>query len=118
METLQCAGDVTLVEIEPDENAPDLVFTGNTALISGNLAVLSSFRHPERRRQQGAFRAALSRTGLATTYLRQTYFEGQRHPIRSRAPAVLYRLPVAHGARREHGALRDRGMPRLAAIAR
>ena len=42
---------------------------GYSALICGNLAIVSSFRHPERRREQGIFRAALTRAGLATTFL-------------------------------------------------
>jgi N-dimethylarginine dimethylaminohydrolase len=90
IEMLPCAGDVTLVEIEPHDEAPDLTFTGNTALIYGNLAVLSSFRHPERRRQQNVFRAALSQAGLATTYLRQTYFEGASNTLFDRVRPLCY----------------------------
>ena len=37
------------VEVEANENVPDLVFTANAGLICGNLAIVSSFRHPERR---------------------------------------------------------------------
>ena len=76
IETLGCAGDVTFVTMEPHESVPDLVFTANAALISGNLAIVSSFRHPNRRGEQGLYRAALTKAGLATTYLQQTYFEG------------------------------------------
>jgi N-dimethylarginine dimethylaminohydrolase len=55
---------------------PDLVFTANAALISGGLAILSSFRHPERRREQRAYRSVLAQHGFATTFLQQTFFEG------------------------------------------
>lgn len=87
---LPLAGDVTLVRMDAQDEAPDLTFTGNTALICGKLAVLSSFRHPERRRQQNAFRAALSRAGLATTYLRRTYFEGGSDTLFDRVRALCY----------------------------
>jgi N-dimethylarginine dimethylaminohydrolase len=100
-ETLLCAGDVTLVEVEANENVPDLVFTANAGLICGNLAVVSSFRHPERRLEQSIYRAALARAGLATTYLRQTYFEGAGDAIFDRVRPLCY---AGYGWRTERSA--------------
>jgi len=101
VETLLCAGDVALVEVEANEHVPDLVFTANAALISGNLAIVSSFRYPERRREQGIFRAALARAGLATTYLRQTYFEGAGDALFDRVRPLCY---AGYGWRTERSA--------------
>lgn len=102
METLQCAGDVTFVTMEPHESVPDLVFTANAALISGNLAIVSSFRHPRRRGEQGIYRAALTRAGLATTYLQQTYFEGSGDALFDRVRPMCY---AGYGPRTERGAV-------------
>lgn len=90
METLCCAGDVTLVDIDADEAAPDLVFTGTAALINGNLAVLSCSRHPARRRQRDTFREALVGVGLAATSLCQTYFEGAADTLFDRVRPLCY----------------------------
>ena len=100
-ETLLCAGDVTLVEVEANENVPDLVFTANAGLVCGNLAIVSSFRHPERRLEQSIYRAALARAGLATTYLRQTYFEGAGDAIFDRVRPLCY---AGYGWRTERSA--------------
>jgi N-dimethylarginine dimethylaminohydrolase len=101
IETLGCAGDVTFVHLEANEHVPDLVFTANAALICGNLAIVSSFRHPERRRLQGIFRAALTRAGLATTFLRQTYFEGAGDALFDRVRPLCY---AGYGWRSERNA--------------
>jgi N-dimethylarginine dimethylaminohydrolase len=89
-EVLACAGDVEIVALEPEPHLPDLVFTANAALISGNLAITASFRHPERRREQPHYRAALERAGFATTALQQTFFEGAGDALFDRARPVLY----------------------------
>jgi N-dimethylarginine dimethylaminohydrolase len=102
IETLQCAGDVSLVTMDPHPNVPDLVFTANAALISGNLAIVSSFRHPNRRGEQGHYRAALTRAGLATTYLQQTYFEGSGDALFDRLRPLCY---AGYGWRTERGAV-------------
>lgn len=102
METLCCAGDVALVDIDADESAPDLVFTGTAALINGNLAVLSSSRHPARRRQRDRFREALVGVGLAATSLRQPYFEGAADTLFDRVRPLCY---AAYHRRMEHSAL-------------
>jgi N-dimethylarginine dimethylaminohydrolase len=101
IETLLCAGDVELVEVEANQNVPDLVFTGSAGLVCGNLAIVSSFRHPERRLEQSLFRAALARAGLATTYLRQTYFEGAGDALFDRLRPLCY---AGYGWRTERSA--------------
>jgi N-dimethylarginine dimethylaminohydrolase len=101
VETLTCAGDVEFVHLEANEHVPDLVFTANAALICGKLAIVSSFRHPERRREQGIFRAALTRAGLATTFLQQTYFEGAGDAMFDRVRPTCY---VGYGWRSERNA--------------
>lgn len=90
METLCCAGDVALVDVDADASAPDRVFTGTAALINGKLAVLSSSRHPARRRQRETFREALLGAGLAATSLRQTYFEGAADTLFDRVRPLCY----------------------------
>jgi N-dimethylarginine dimethylaminohydrolase len=97
-ETLQCAGDVRIEALEPRPGVPDLVFTANAALISGRLAILSSFRHPQRRREQQTYRNFLTRNGFATIFLQQTFFEGAGDALFDRVRPLLY---VGYGWRTE-----------------
>ncbi len=90
VETLQCAGNVQIERVEPRPGVPDLVFTANAALVSGSLAVMSSFRHPERRREQGFYRSSLVRHGFATTFLESAYFEGAGDALFDRRRPLLY----------------------------
>lgn len=101
METFSVAGDVQFVAMEPSDVLPDLVFTANAALVSGKLAILSSFRHPQRRREQGSYRANLTKSGFATTYLQQTYFEGAGDALFDRIRPILY---AGYGFRSERSA--------------
>jgi N-dimethylarginine dimethylaminohydrolase len=101
IELAGCVGDVEFVSIPQGAQTPDLVFTANAALISGNLAIVSSFRHAERRREQPVFRAALARAGFATTFLQQTYFEGAGDALFDRVRPILY---AGYGWRTERGA--------------
>jgi N-dimethylarginine dimethylaminohydrolase len=101
VETLRCAGDVEIVTMEPAAGLPDHVFTAHAALISGPLAIMSSFRHPERRREQRSFRHALMGAGFATTFLQQTYFEGAGDALFDRVRPILY---VGYGWRTERAA--------------
>jgi N-dimethylarginine dimethylaminohydrolase len=101
VEIMRCAADVDIVELDPQPHAPDFVFTANAALISGSLAVTSTFRHPQRRREQPHFRAALARHGFSTTPLQQTYFEGAGDALFDRARPLLY---AGYGWRSERAA--------------
>ena len=101
IETLQCAGDVTLVEVPSQDDAPGLVFMARGALIVGNLAIISSFRHPQHRREPAIVRRALTGIGLATTYLRQTYFEGAADTLFDRARPICY---AGYGSHTERSA--------------
>jgi N-dimethylarginine dimethylaminohydrolase len=101
VETLQCAGDVEIVTLDPQPHVPDLVFTANAALISGKLAITSTFRHPQRRREQPHYRAALARNGFATTSLQQTFFEGAGDALFDRVRPILY---AGYGWRSERAA--------------
>jgi N-dimethylarginine dimethylaminohydrolase len=106
VEVLRCAGDVEIECVEPRPGAPDLVFTANAALISGKLAVVSTFRHPERRREQNTYRSWLSRSGFATTFLQQTFFEGAGDALFDRRRPLLY---VGYGWRTEREAATQLG---------
>src|SRR6202163_3752210 len=101
MELAGCLGDVDLVHIDAQARTPDLVFTANAALMVDNLAIVSSFRHAQRRREQPVYRAALARAGYATTFLRQTYFEGAGDALFDRVRPLLY---AGYGWRTERGA--------------
>ncbi len=101
VETLQCAADVAIELVEPRPDVPDLVFTANAALVSGKLAIVSTFRHPQRRREQSAYRTALARHGFATTFLQSTYFEGAGDALFDRRRPVLY---IGYGWRSERNA--------------
>jgi N-dimethylarginine dimethylaminohydrolase len=89
-ETLGCAGDVALHEMQSGDDAPRRVFVANGALIVGKLAILSSFRGPEQKPEQAICRQALARAGLATTCLPQTYFEGAADTLFDRVRPFCY----------------------------
>jgi|SRR5271156_820727 len=101
IETLHCAGDVHIEYLDPWPGVPDLVFTANAALISGGLAIMSSFRYPQRRREQHAYRKFLTAHGFATTFLQQTFFEGAGDALFDRVRPLLY---VGYGWRSERAA--------------
>ncbi len=101
VELMGCISDIELVTLDAAAPMPDLVFTANAALAIGNLAIVSSFRHAERRREQPVYRAALARAGFATTFLRQTYFEGAGDALFDRVRPLLY---AGYGWRTERGA--------------
>jgi len=90
VETLRCAGDVQIECVEAPPGVPDLVFTANAALVSNGLAIMSSFRHPERRREQTTYRSFLMRAGFATIFLEQAFFEGAGDALFDRIRPVLY----------------------------
>jgi N-dimethylarginine dimethylaminohydrolase len=101
VETLHCAGDVHIETIEARPGVPDLVFTANAALVSGNLAIVSTFRHPERRREQDTYRKFLAGAGFATTFLQQAFFEGAGDALFDRVRPILY---AGYGWRSERAA--------------
>ncbi len=101
VEVLQIAGDVSIETIEPVAGLPDLVFTANAALISGNLAICASFRHPERRREQSLYRSWLASRGFATTFLQQTFFEGSGDALFDRTRPQMF---AGYGWRTERSA--------------
>ena len=102
VETLGVAGDCVVECLEPAADVPDLVFTANAALITGNLAIMSSFRHPQRRKEQGLYRSWLAKAGFATTYLQQTFFEGAGDALFDRVRPQVY---AGYGWRSERGAV-------------
>lgn len=101
VETLACAGNVRLIELASRHDTPGLVFPAHGALIVGKLAVVSTFRHAEDRREQSAYRHALARAGLATTFLKQTYFEGSADALYDPVRPLCY---AGYGWRTERSA--------------
>jgi len=66
-----------VVTLSPVAGLPDLVFTANAALIHRQSAVLSTFRHVQRRPERHHFDRWLSDSGFRTYRLRtDAYFEG------------------------------------------
>jgi N-dimethylarginine dimethylaminohydrolase len=57
--TLVSAGAAVEI-VEPAPDLPDLVFTANAAVVLDRKAVLSQFRHPERRNEEPVFAAAFA----------------------------------------------------------
>jgi len=101
VELLQCTADVEIQYADPHAHTPDSVFTANAALISGPLAVVSSFRHVERRQEQQPFRRWFSHHGFATTSLADVFFEGAGDALFDRLQPLLY---VGYGWRSEREA--------------
>jgi N-dimethylarginine dimethylaminohydrolase len=58
-EALIAAG-AAVESVEPAPDLPDLVFTANAAVVLDGKAVLSRFRHPERRNEEPVFAAAFA----------------------------------------------------------
>ncbi len=101
IETVSCAGNARCIEIGPALEAPGLTFVSRGAFVVGKLAIVSSFRLPAYRREQGICRRALSDAGLATTYLCQTYFEGAADALFDRVRPLCY---AGYGPRSERSA--------------
>ncbi len=76
--------------IEPQPSLPDIVFTANAALISDRLAIVSSFRYPERRLEEHAYSERLGSLGYATTQLDGVFFEGAGDALFDRRLPLLY----------------------------
>jgi arginine dihydrolase len=63
---------------DPCPGLPDMVFTANAGLVSGNRVVLSNFRHPERQGEAEPFARWFEGQGYAVERLpEECYFEGE-----------------------------------------
>lgn len=97
---LDCGASVELVE--PQAGVPDLVFTANAALICERVAIVSTFRHPERRAEEPRYRDRLMSLGFAATTVDGAYFEGAGDALYDRRLPLLY---VGHGWRSDHASI-------------
>jgi len=92
---------IELVEAHP--GLPDIVFTANAALIRDRLAIVSTFRHAERRGEETRYRDRLVTLGFATTQLDGVYFEGAGDALFDRRLPLLY---FGYGWRSDRAAAR------------
>jgi N-dimethylarginine dimethylaminohydrolase len=73
--TKECAA--VLERLDPAPEVPDLVFTANAAAVAGSTAVLSRFRHPERRLEEAYYERWFVGHGYHVERLAEgLYFEG------------------------------------------
>ncbi|HMO02197.1 MAG TPA: arginine deiminase-related protein [Oligoflexia bacterium] len=64
--------------VEQFESSPDMVFTANGGLVSGNTALLAKFKYPERRGEEAGFRKWFIEHGFNVVELgTDGYFEGE-----------------------------------------
>lgn len=74
-ELLSAGARISYLEATP--GLPDLVFTANAALVSGQLAILARFRHPQRQKEEPVFRQWFSEHGYRVYELQtRADFEG------------------------------------------
>lgn len=67
--------DIRLVE--PQKEVPDMVFTANAAVMRGNKAILSRFKHPERQKEEKYFAEWFRQNGYEViTLMKDMNFEG------------------------------------------
>jgi N-dimethylarginine dimethylaminohydrolase len=67
---------VEVVLAEPAPGLPDMVFTANSAVLRGDRAVLSHFRHPERQAEEGRWRTLFEAWGTRLFDTGGLAFEG------------------------------------------
>ena len=67
---------VEVVLADPIPGLPDMVFTANAGLTSGDRVVLSRFRHPERQREEGPWRELFESWGAPLRDTGEIAFEG------------------------------------------
>ena len=68
---------VTVELMKPAEGLPDMVFTANAGVASGDLFIASNFRHPERRGEEEHFCAWFEAHGYRVERLpKDCFFEG------------------------------------------
>lgn len=94
-------GHASIELVQPHPGLPDIVFTANAALIADRLAILSSFRYPERRMEEQRYLERLSSLGYATTRLQGAFFEGAGDALFDRRLPLLY---FGYGWRSDHAA--------------
>lgn len=90
VEILRIAADVQIELVDPAPQAPDLVFTANAALITGDLAIVSTLRHDTQRLSRQVYRGTLARLGFATTFLQETSFAGSADALFDRVRPIVY----------------------------
>ena len=77
MRVLEKDCGVSLERVTPMPEVPDLVFTANAGVVVGRKAILSRFRHPERRREEPYFERWFREHGYDVQLLpKDLFFEG------------------------------------------
>jgi N-dimethylarginine dimethylaminohydrolase len=81
----------TVHSMSPVQGLPDLVFTANAAVVHERIAVLSSFRYPERRPEAVHYAEWLEADGFSVrTVPRDVLFEGAGDAIFDRGRPLLW----------------------------
>jgi N-dimethylarginine dimethylaminohydrolase len=87
---------ITVDLIEPVKGLPDMVFTANGGIISGNKFILSNFRHDERQGEAAYFEAWARANGYEVVRLpEETIFEGEGDMLRVASSSDDYETLVA-----------------------
>jgi N-dimethylarginine dimethylaminohydrolase len=107
VETLQCAGDVRIVYPETPGVTPNCMYAGHAALVSGKLALVSTYRDRSRRHEEAFYRTWFARNGYAPLALSDVSFEGAADALFDRHSPLVY---VGCSTRLERGVV-----PELAA---
>ena len=71
---VRCGGFVEYIDSDPD--LPDMVFTANAGIVHNGRAVVSNFKHHERKGEERYFQSYFSSRGLDVLYPKH-HFEGQ-----------------------------------------
>lgn len=88
--------------VEPQPNLPDFVFTANAALIYKNLAIVSTFKHPERQGETLHYMKWFQDNGFETITLESENFEGAGDALYDKK---MPRLFVGYGWRTDLSAI-------------
>lgn len=80
---------VNIKLIKPEKGLPDFVFTANAALIFENKAIISSFKHSERKGETEHYHKWFKEAGYETSIL-DINFEGAGDALYDRKKNVLY----------------------------
>lgn len=78
--------------VEPQDGLPDLVFTANAGVVSGKVAVVSRFRHPERQGEERWFQEFFEAQGFETHLLPDSvgHFEGAGDMLYDRGLPIIW----------------------------